>query len=114
MEIARIFCPQNTQNDAERGGWRSFSFRVFCVFCGKEFSSLILAVQLPGEEVEFLEARAKKHATSVAEIFTRYARRLQNTTGRTPHPETVKFTGSVNADVDAREACRKHIVDKHR
>jgi len=83
---------------------------VFCVFCGKEFSSLILAVQLPGEEVEFLEARAKKHATSVAEIFTRYARRLQNTTGRTPHPETLKFTGSVNADVDAREAASQQFV----
>jgi hypothetical protein len=73
-----------------------------------------VTVQLPKEEAEFLEAYAKEHATSVAEIFTRYARRLQSTTCRAPHPDNVKFTGSVPADVDAREACREHIVDKHR
>ena len=73
-----------------------------------------MTVKMPKEEAEFLEAYAKEHATSVAEIFTRYARRLQSTTRRTPHPENVKFTGAVPADVDAREAYRKHVVDKHR
>jgi len=73
-----------------------------------------VTVQLPREEAEFLETYAKDHATSVAEIFTRYARRLQSTTRRAAHPENVKFSGSVPADVDAREAYRKHIVDKHR
>jgi hypothetical protein len=73
-----------------------------------------MTVQMPKEEAEFLETYAKEHATSVAEIFTRYARRLRSTTRRAPHPENVKFTGSVPADVDAREAYRKHMVDKHR
>jgi hypothetical protein len=72
-----------------------------------------VTVQLPREEAEFLEAYAKEHDTSVAEIVTRYARRLQSTARRAPHPENVKFTGSVPADVEAREAYRKHIVDKH-
>jgi hypothetical protein len=72
-----------------------------------------MTVQIPREEAEFLEAYAKEHATSVAEIFTRYARRLQSTTRRVPHTENVKFTGSVPVDVDAREAYRKHVVDKH-
>jgi hypothetical protein len=72
-----------------------------------------VTVQLPREDAEFLETYAKDHATSVTEIFTRYARRLQSTTPRSPHPENAKFTGSVPADVDAREAYRKHIVDKH-
>jgi len=38
-----------------------------------------ITVQMPKEEAEFLEHYAKEHATSVAEIFTRYARRLQST-----------------------------------
>jgi hypothetical protein len=73
-----------------------------------------MTVQMPREEAEFLETYAREHATSVAEIFTRYARRLQSTTRSVPHAENVKFTGSVPADVDAREAYRQHLVDKHR
>ena len=73
-----------------------------------------VTVQLPREEAEFLETYAKEHATSVAEIFTRYARRLQSATRRAPHPENAKFTGAAPADVDAREAYRKHVVDRHR
>ncbi len=73
-----------------------------------------MTVQMPREEAEFLETYAKEHATSVAEIFTRYARRLQSAARRAPHPENVKFSGSVPADADAREAYRKHVVDKHR
>ncbi len=73
-----------------------------------------VTVQIPREDAEFLEIYAKEHATSVAEIFTRYARRLQSTTRRAPHPDNVKFTGSVPSDVDASEAYRKHAVDKHR
>ena len=68
---------------------------------------------MPREEAEFLETYAKEHATSVAEIFTRYARRLQSKTRCAPHPANVKFTGSVPADVDGREAYRKHMIDKH-
>jgi hypothetical protein len=73
-----------------------------------------VTVQLPREEAEFLETYAKEHSTSVAEIFTRYARRLKSTARHTPNLENVKFSGSVPADVDAREVYRKHIVDKHR
>ena len=71
-------------------------------------------LQIPREDAEFLETYAKEHATSVAEIFTRYVKRLQSTTRRAPHPDNVKFTGSVPADVDASEAYRKHVADKHR
>jgi predicted LPLAT superfamily acyltransferase len=62
-----------------------------------------VTVQLPREEAEFLEVYAKEHATSVAEIVTRYARRLQSAGRRAPHAENVKFTGSVPTDVDVRE-----------
>jgi hypothetical protein len=73
-----------------------------------------VTVQLPKEEAEFLETYAREHATSVAEIFARYARRLHSATRRTPHPESVKFSGSVPTEVDVREAYRKQMVDKHR
>jgi len=73
-----------------------------------------LTVQLPSEDAEFLEAYAREHATSVAEIFRRYARRLQSTTRRNAHSENAKFTGSVPTDLDAKDAYRKHMVDKHR
>jgi hypothetical protein len=72
-----------------------------------------VTVQLPREDAEFLETYAKDHATSVTEIFTRYAKRLQSATRRVPHPENVKFSGSVPTDVDVREAYRKSVVDKH-
>jgi hypothetical protein len=73
-----------------------------------------VTVQLPRAEAEFLETYAKEHATSVAEIFTRYAKRLQNATRRVPHPDNVKFSGSIPADVDVLADYRNHIGDKHR
>ena len=73
-----------------------------------------VTVQLPSEEAEFLEAYAKEHATSVAEIFSRFVKRLQSAARRAPHPDNVKFTGSVPAELDAREDYRRHIIDKHR
>lgn len=72
-----------------------------------------LTVQLPEDDAQFLEAYAKEHAVSVAELFARYARRLQNAP-RAPHPKNLKFTGAVPPDVDAREEHRQHLQDKHR
>ena len=31
-----------------------------------------------------------------------------------PHPDNVKFTGTVPAEVDAREEHRRHLENKHR
>jgi hypothetical protein len=46
------FCPQTTQNDAERGVWHIFSsFRVFRVFRGKTFL-LILPKELEQKETK--------------------------------------------------------------
>ena len=72
-----------------------------------------LTVQLPEDDAQFLEAYAKEHAVSVAELFARYARRLQNAP-RAPHPKNLKFTGTVPPDVDAREEHHQHLQDKHR
>ncbi len=73
-----------------------------------------LKILLPQEEADFLAGYAKEHATSVAEIFARYAKQLHSAARRKPHPKNVKFTGTVPADQDAREEYRQHITDKHR
>jgi len=72
-----------------------------------------LTVQLPEDDAQFLETYAREHAVSVAELFARYARRLQNAP-RAPHPKNLKFTGTVPAEVDAREEHRQHVENKHR
>jgi hypothetical protein len=71
-----------------------------------------LTVQLREEDAHFLEAYAQEHAVSIGELFARYARRLQNSP-RAPHPQNLKFTGSVPADVDARAEHRQHLQSKH-
>jgi hypothetical protein len=55
---------------------------------------------------------AREHAISVAELLARYARRLQKQLD--PHPDNIKFTGTVPADVDAREEHCQHVEGKHR
>ena len=72
-----------------------------------------LTVQLPEDDAQFLKNYAKEHAVSLAELFARYARRLQNAP-QAPHPEDLKFTGTVPAEVDARAEHRQHLHDKHR
>ena len=70
-----------------------------------------LTGQLPEDDAHFLEAYAKEHSISLAELLARYVRRLQP---RAPHPDNLKFTGTVPADVDARKEHRQHIENKHR
>ena len=72
-----------------------------------------LTVQLPEDDAHFLEAYAKKHAVSIADLFARYAQRLQHAP-RSPHPENLKFTGAVPADVDTRAEYRQYVAAKHR
>ena len=67
---------------------------------GKELKKLLDEIRsVPGEPLTMDEIGA--------EIKAARAER------RAPHPENVKFSGSVPAEVDAREAYRKHGVDKH-
>ncbi len=71
-----------------------------------------LTVQLPEDEAHFLETYARDHAISLAELLARYARRLRKHLD--PHPENLKFTGTVPADVDALKEHRQHIENEHR
>ena len=73
-----------------------------------------LTIEMPAEEVDFLKAYAKAHGTTVAMLMARYAQALRNAPRRPPHPANVQFTGTVPAEVDAREAYLRHMIEKHR
>ena len=77
-------------------------------------NTMELTVQLPQAEAHFLEDYARRHATTVADVVARYARRLERAGTLEPHPENLKFTGVVPTQTDVREDYRQHIVDKHR
>lgn len=73
-----------------------------------------LTIELPAEELDFLQAYAKEHGTSVATLMARYAQALRNAPRRPPHPANVQFTGTVPAEVDAREIYVAAMIEKHR
>ena len=73
-----------------------------------------LTVQLPAEEIEFLNSYAQEHGTTVAEIVTRYVKRLKSAERKPLHQDIVNITGLVPRQVDAETEHRQHLLDKHR
>ncbi len=73
-----------------------------------------LTVRLPKEEIEFAKQYAQEHQVTVADLFDRYLRRLQDASGSTIHPEVEKISGLVPSDVDAKELYSEHLARKHR
>jgi hypothetical protein len=73
-----------------------------------------LTVELPEDAAYILRTYASEHAMSLAELLSRYARRLQTAAQRGPHPKNLQFTGTVPADVEVREDYRRHVENKHR
>ena len=72
-----------------------------------------LKVQLPGDDITFLETYAEQHRMSMSTLMARYVTALRSAPRRAPHPANLQFTGTIPADVDAREAYRQHIIEKH-
>ena len=73
-----------------------------------------LTLQLPAEEVEFLNDYARQHRTTVAELVARYVKLLHKVPSHPPHPANLQFTGLVPEDVDVRELYLQHMLEKHR
>ena len=73
-----------------------------------------LTVQLPAEEIEFLNSYAREHGITVAEIVTRYVKRLKSSESQPLHPDIVNITGLVPPQIDAETEHRRHLLDKHR
>ena len=73
-----------------------------------------LTLQLPAEEIEFLNSYAQEHGTTVAEIVARYVKRLKSAERKPLHQDIVNITGLVPRQVDAETEHRQHLLDKHR
>ena len=69
-----------------------------------------LLLQLPEDDVRFLEQYAKERAISLADLISQYARLLQ----RVPHLDNLAITDVIPPEVDARADYRASVERKHR
>ena len=51
---------------------------------------------------------------TLSSLMARYVKALRAAPRRAPHPANLQFTGTIPADVDALEAYRQHLIEKHR
>lgn len=73
-----------------------------------------ITIRLPRQDVEFAKAYAKAHGLSMTEVIDRHLRRLRALERHTPSAELDAITGLLPADLDAEQAYREHLVEKHR
>jgi hypothetical protein len=73
-----------------------------------------LKVELPGDDIAFLKTYAEQHRMTLTGLMARYVAALRAAPRRAPHLANLHFTGTVPADVDAREAFRQRLMEKHR
>ena len=73
-----------------------------------------LTIRLPKDDIVFVKDYARKHGLSVTEVIGRHLRRMESSAHRQPSPELDAITGLVPPDIDAEEAYRRHLEDKHR
>ena len=73
-----------------------------------------LTVNLPTEEIEFLEEYAQQHGLTAAEVVVRYLHRLKSGAQPAIHPDIAALTGLVPPDTDAEAEYHRHLLDKHR
>jgi len=72
-----------------------------------------LKVELPEDDVDFMEAYAKKRGKSVADLLDHYIRRLQQRDVTTLHPEVTRMTGILPEDIDVEAEYHQHQAKKH-
>ncbi len=73
-----------------------------------------ITIRLPSEDVEFAKAYAKANGLTMTEVIDRYLRRLRALEQHSPSAELEAITGLLPPDLDAEQAYRQHLIDKHR
>lgn len=74
-----------------------------------------LTIRLPQEDLDFVRRYAREHGVTITSIVNRYLTRLrEGTDAKTIHPDVEKISGLVPSGVDAREAYRERLEEKHR
>ena len=71
-------------------------------------------IELPSRDMAFLKAYAHEHGLTLSSLLVEYASVLRAEAQRKPHPANVQITGTVPAEVDARETYLHDMEDKHR
>ncbi|MGM0595395.1 MAG: DUF6364 family protein [Pseudomonadota bacterium] len=72
-----------------------------------------LTIRLPREDVEFAKAYAKEHGVTVTEVIDRFLRRMRALEQESPSDKLAAITGLIPEGIDAEEAYRKHLQEKH-
>lgn len=71
-----------------------------------------LTVNLPSEEVEFLQEYAQQHGLTAADVVARYLHRLKAGGQAAIHPEVAALTGLVPAETEVEAQYHRHLLDK--
>jgi uncharacterized protein (UPF0254 family) len=74
----------------------------------------ILKIELPEEEVNFVESYAKEHGRSVADLLDIYIQRLQRRESADLHPEVKRMTGILPEEIQVEDEYRTHVLGKHK
>jgi hypothetical protein len=73
----------------------------------------ILQVELPEEDVNFMESYARKQGKSVAEFIEQYIQQLQTRNAGSLHPEVTRMTGILPKDLNVKSEYYEYIREKH-
>jgi len=73
-----------------------------------------LTIELPASEIVFLEEYAKRHQTTIAELFEQFIKQLRMSENYSFHPDIQKFAGMVPKDIDARREYYEYLEEKHK
>ncbi len=72
-----------------------------------------VTIQLPTDEISFLQQYAARHSITMSELIDRYARLLQVSQKYDIHPDIQKMTGIIPKDVAVEEIFYHHVMEKH-
>ncbi|SFC95733.1 hypothetical protein SAMN05660831_00232 [Thiohalospira halophila DSM 15071] len=72
-----------------------------------------ITIRLPRQDVEFAKAYAKAHGLSMTEVIARHLRQLRSLERHSPSAELEAITGLLPPELDAEQANRDHLVEKH-
>ena len=88
--------------------------RQLCAVAGLKIDLIPCAEFRNVRHVDLVNARHVGRGLFVAEIVTRYVKRLKSAERKPLHQDIVNITGLVPRQVDAETEHRQHLLDKHR
>lgn len=71
-----------------------------------------LTVDLPSNEIDFLNRYAKRHKTTVPNLVDRWIKSLKSKPAI--HPDIKKLTGILPKEIDFEKAITNYIMEKHK